>query len=106
MWYIGSLAILTHVYVSGKPGCRATPVMITLTYIILALLLVIIVVADPVFRVNRQDEFEFAPGIPVGLAIALYWAPSSPCGKEFDAIRSISCKAAVPCLTDIQPLRA
>lgn len=73
MWYIGFVAILTHQYATGEPGYRATPVIMSLSYIILGLLLAIIVVAYPVFRAKRHDNFEFVHRFSGWLAIALYW---------------------------------
>ncbi|KAJ9491765.1 hypothetical protein VN97_g1502 [Penicillium thymicola] len=77
VWYVGFVGVLSHQY--WKPstdgpeiGISAAPV--ALAYVILVLLLAIIVVAHPAFRMKRHDYFELTHRFSGWLVVALFVA--------------------------------
>lgn len=69
VWYIGFVGVLTRTYVSTGTLTK-TPVIIA--YIILALLLMIVIVAYPAFRVKLHDWFELTHRFTGWLVVALF----------------------------------
>jgi succinate dehydrogenase hydrophobic anchor subunit len=73
VWYGGFVGWLSHEYWSpagGKSPVSAAPVV--LAYILLALLLMIIIVAHPLFRFKRHDYFELTHRFTGWLVILLF----------------------------------
>jgi hypothetical protein len=89
LWYIGFVALLTHDYVSLEPDFRATSAILGIAYTVLALLLAIIVVAYPVFRAKRHDNFEFVHRFSGWISIALYWPLLILLGRRFKGPQSL-----------------
>jgi hypothetical protein len=76
-WYIGFIALLTQQYVREKSGISltsfATPAILVISYIILALLLAIIVAAYPKIRFMLHDYFELTHRFCGWAVVALFW---------------------------------
>ncbi|OQD78849.1 hypothetical protein PENANT_c076G07385 [Penicillium antarcticum] len=76
VWYVGFVGILSNQYWGTTAGARirlsTTPVM--LVYIILVLLLAIIAVAHPTFRLKRHDCFELTHRFLGWIVVALFSA--------------------------------
>ncbi|KAJ5199900.1 hypothetical protein N7491_009303 [Penicillium cf. griseofulvum] len=76
VWYMGFVGVLSHQYWSpsdaSEMGISTAPV--ALAYVILLLLLAIIVVAHPAFRMKRHDYFELTHRFSGWLLVALFVA--------------------------------
>ncbi|KAJ5101838.1 hypothetical protein NUU61_004060 [Penicillium alfredii] len=75
VWYIGFIGLMSREYWAPSPDAStisAAPV--ALAYIILALLLAIMVVAHPTFRMKRHDYFELTHRFCGWLVVALFVA--------------------------------
>ena len=73
VWYVGFVGWMSHEYWSPAGGVRTvTLAPLVLSYIILALLLMIIVVAYPAFRVKLHDYFELTHRFTGWLVIILF----------------------------------
>lgn len=73
VWYVGFVAVLTRTYTNppgGQAIISAAPVI--LAYIILALLMAIIIVAYPGFRVKLHDYFELTHRFSGWVVVALF----------------------------------
>ena len=69
VWYIGFVGVLTRTYVNTNTLTK-TPIIIA--YVILALLLMIVIVAYPAFRVKLHDWFELTHRFTGWLVVALF----------------------------------
>lgn len=69
VWYIGFVGVLTRTYINTDTLTK-TPIIIA--YIILALLLMIVIVAYPAFRVKLHDWFELTHRFTGWLVVALF----------------------------------
>ncbi|KAJ5690175.1 hypothetical protein N7462_004567 [Penicillium macrosclerotiorum] len=76
VWYIGFVGLMSHQYWSSSDATAvsfsAAPV--TLAYLILVLLVSIVVVAHPTFRMKRHDYFELTHRFSAWLIVALFVA--------------------------------
>ncbi|KAJ5110636.1 hypothetical protein N7532_001171 [Penicillium argentinense] len=77
VWYIGFVAMVSNIYFTNSPistasdaGFSAAPIVVS--YIILALLLVMVVVAYPTFRRKMHDYFELTHRFTSWLILALF----------------------------------
>ena len=73
VWYVGFVGVLTRQYAS-PPGGQGflTEAPIIISYLILALLMMIIVVAYPSFRMKLHDYFELTHRFSGWLVVALF----------------------------------
>ncbi|KAJ6079027.1 hypothetical protein N7467_008780 [Penicillium canescens] len=77
VWYVGFVGVLSLQYWATTPASamiRLSAAPVTLAYIILVLLLAIIVVAHPTFRMKRHDYFELTHRFSGWLIVALFLA--------------------------------
>ncbi|KAJ5328391.1 hypothetical protein N7452_008781 [Penicillium brevicompactum] len=76
VWYVGFVGVLSREYWSPSPGPAIVSTMapVILSYIILAVLLAIIVVAHPAVRMKRHDYFELTHRFSGWLVVALFFA--------------------------------
>jgi hypothetical protein len=84
-WYVGFVVLLTIQYIQEQSGTLSTksasPAIVAISYVILALLLAIIVAAFPKIRFMLHDYFEFTHRFCGWAVVAffwplLYWLPS------------------------------
>lgn len=79
VWYVGFIGVMSHQYWTASTVSAATAVSfsaapVALAYIILVLLLAIIVVAHPTFRMKRHDYFELTHRFSGWLVVSLFVA--------------------------------
>ncbi|CAI7584740.1 unnamed protein product [Penicillium glandicola] len=77
VWYMGFVGVLSHQYWSPSADSLSMGVSaasVALAYVILVLLLAIIVVAHPAFRMKRHDYFELTHRFSGWLVVALFVA--------------------------------
>ncbi|KAJ5160076.1 uncharacterized protein N7482_007080 [Penicillium canariense] len=79
VWYIGFVGLMSRQYWTSPPASAAETVgfsaaPVALAYIILVLLLAIIVVAHPTFRMKRHDYFELTHRFSGWLVVAMFVA--------------------------------
>lgn len=76
VWYIGLVALVSREYWFPRdaPIVAISTAVVVLSYVILALLLAIIVVAYPTFRFRRHDYFELTHRFAGWLVVALFLA--------------------------------
>ncbi|PYI08989.1 hypothetical protein BO78DRAFT_55330 [Aspergillus sclerotiicarbonarius CBS 121057] len=70
VWYVGFVGVMSQEYWSGQSVLSLAPII--LAYIILALLLAIIIVAHPTFRIKKHDYFELTHRFSGWLVVALF----------------------------------
>lgn len=70
VWYLGFIALYTQQY---KPSPISTTVMV-LGYVVLAVIMLIIAVATPKFRMMYHDYFELTHRFSTWTLLALFWA--------------------------------
>ncbi|RAK99463.1 integral membrane protein TmpA [Aspergillus ibericus CBS 121593] len=70
VWYVGFVGVMSREYWSGQSALSLAPII--LAYIILALLLAIIIVAHPTFRIKKHDYFELTHRFSGWLVVALF----------------------------------
>ena len=70
LWYIGFAALYTYEF---RPSKFALPALV-LIWMVLALLLAIIFVAYPTFRIRRHDYFELTHRFANWLILVIFWA--------------------------------
>ena len=75
VWYLGFVGFLTRQYVfqDDRSTLQITPVIMTISYMILALLLAIIVAAHPKIRAKLHDYFELTHRFCGWAIVALFW---------------------------------
>ncbi|KAE8335357.1 hypothetical protein BDV24DRAFT_156115 [Aspergillus arachidicola] len=72
LWYVGLVTLLSREYCMPS-GSRAVSLpVITLSYILLVNLVVVILVAYPIFRTKKHDYFELTHRFGAWLAVALF----------------------------------
>ncbi|KAK3936422.1 hypothetical protein QBC46DRAFT_321566 [Diplogelasinospora grovesii] len=73
VWYIGFASLYTYQFAHAPPTAMGIAV-VALVWFVLALLVSIIVVAHPVFRMKRHDYFELTHRFSNWIILALFWA--------------------------------
>jgi hypothetical protein len=73
MWYIAFVGILTKDATTSATARLASPAILVIAWLILALLLAIVIAAYPTFRFKRHDYFELTHRFSGWLTIALFW---------------------------------
>lgn len=73
VWYLGFVGLLTQQFAHPPGGVRTISVApLAISYVILALLLAIVIVAYPAFRFKMHDYFELTHRFSAWLVIALF----------------------------------
>lgn len=71
VWYIGFVGMFSKEYRSAQ---KFEPTILVLSYVILILLVAMILVAWPAFRVKNHDRFELTHRFGGWLVVILFWA--------------------------------